>query len=110
MFNLTNNALKFTSQGRVVVRAKSETVDGRAFVRIEVEDTGVGIRPEEQQFIFDKFRQSESFSTRSHEGSGLGLALAKQLVEHMGGSIGVSSTPGIGSVFYVLLPAGNDKA
>ena len=63
--------------------------------------------PEEQQIIFEKFRQSESFSTRSHEGSGLGLALAKQLAEHMGGQVGVTSTPGIGSVFYVLLPAHN---
>ncbi len=107
MFNLTGNALKFTAQGSVTVRARPEVVDGRDFVRIEVEDTGIGIRPEEQQIIFEKFRQSESFSTRSHEGSGLGLALAKQLAEHMGGRIGVSSMPGLGSVFYVLLPAHN---
>ncbi len=110
MFNLTSNALKFTSQGGVIVRACPEIVDGCEFVRIEVEDTGIGIRPEQQQFIFEKFRQIESFSTRSHEGSGLGLALTKQLVEHMGGSIGVSSNPGVGSVFYVLLPARNEKA
>jgi len=108
LFNLTSNALKFTSHGGVTVRARNERVDDRDFVRVEVEDTGVGIRPEEQQLIFEKFRQSESFSTRTHEGSGLGLALAKQLVEHMGGSIGVSSTPGVGSVFHVLLPAGKN--
>lgn len=109
MFNLTNNALKFTAQGGVTVRAATELVDGREFVRIEVADTGIGIRSEDQQLIFEKFRQSEPFVVRSHEGSGLGLALAKQLVEHMGGTIGVSSTPGVGSVFHVLLPASNEK-
>lgn len=109
LFNLTSNALKFTSHGGVTVRATRERIGDRDFVRIEVEDTGIGIRPEEQQLIFEKFRQSESFSTRTHEGSGLGLALARQLVEHMGGSIGVSSTPGVGSVFHVLLPAGNER-
>ena len=110
MFNLTSNALKFTSHGGVTVRARPERVAGRGFVRIEVEDSGIGIKQEEQQLIFEKFRQSESFSTRSHEGSGLGLALARQLVEHMGGQIGVTSTPGSGSVFYVLLPAGSEEA
>ena len=105
VFNLTSNALKFTNQGGVIVRARTDQAKGVDWVRIEVEDTGIGIRPEEQQLIFDKFRQSESFSTRNHEGSGLGLALAKQLIEHMGGHVGVSSQLGIGSVFYVLLPA-----
>ena len=110
MFNLTSNALKFTSNGGVTVRARQEAGDdGRYFVRIEVEDTGIGIKPDEQQLIFEKFRQSEAFSTRSHEGSGLGLALARQLVEHMGGRIGVTSTLGVGSVFYVLLPVGSEK-
>ena len=104
VFNLTSNALKFTSQGGVIVRAGTEHAEGVEWVRIEVEDTGIGVRSEEQQIIFEKFRQSESFSTRSHEGSGLGLALAKQLIEHMGGHVGVSSQPGVGSVFYVLLP------
>ena len=105
VFNLTSNALKFTNQGGVIVRARTEQAKGVDWVRIEVEDTGIGIRPEEQQLIFDKFRQSESFSTRNHEGSGLGLALAKQLIEHRGGHVGVSSQLGVGSVFYVLLPA-----
>ena len=89
----------------MIVRARTEQAKGVDWVRIEVEDTGIGIRPEEQQLIFDKFRQSESFSTRNHVGSGLGLALAKQLIEHMGGHVGVSSQLGVGSVFYVLLPA-----
>ena len=101
LLNLTNNALKFTTQGGITVRAMQE---GER-VRIEVQDTGVGISAQDQRVIFEKFRQSESFMTRSHQGTGLGLTLAKELVEHMGGEIGVQSTPGMGSVFYVLLPA-----
>jgi signal transduction histidine kinase len=100
LLNLTNNALKFTEQGGVTVRAVSQGDR----VRIEVQDTGVGIKPEDQQLIFEKFRQSESFVTRSHQGTGLGLTLAKELVEHMGGEIGMSSAPNVGSIFYVLLP------
>ncbi len=110
LFNLTSNALKFTNEGSVTVRARADSIGGRDYVRIEVEDTGIGIRPEDQQLVFEKFRQSESFSTRSHEGSGLGLALARQLAEHMGGNVDVTSTVGVGSVFYVLLPAGENKA
>jgi signal transduction histidine kinase len=112
LHNLTNNALKFTEQGSVKVRAmnagEGEGEPGR--VRIEVEDTGAGISPEEQKFIFEKFRQSEDFITRSHEGSGLGLTLAKELVEHMGGEIGVVSTQGAGSTFHIVLPAIDRKA
>jgi signal transduction histidine kinase len=108
LLNLTSNALKFTDQGRVTLRAMSEG-DG-ARVRIEVEDSGVGISAEDQAFIFEKFRQSEDFITRSHEGTGLGLTLAKELVEHMGGDIGLTSTPGVGSVFYVILPAADKNS
>ena len=111
LLNLTNNALKFTEQGTVTVRAMSEAAlegePGR--VRIEVQDTGAGISADEQKLIFEKFRQSENFVTRSHEGSGLGLTLAKELVEHMGGEIGVVSTPGAGSTFHIVLPAADGK-
>ena len=100
LLNLTNNALKFTAQGGITVRAIAQG----ARVRIEVQDTGVGISAEDQLVIFEKFRQSESFMTRSHQGTGLGLTLAKELVEHMGGEIGVQSTLGVGSTFYVSLP------
>ena len=102
LLNLINNALKFTTHGSVTVRASR--VDDR--VRIEVQDSGIGIKLVDQQLIFEKFRQSESSITRNHQGSGLGLTLAKELVEHMGGEIGVISTPGAGSTFYVLLPVG----
>jgi signal transduction histidine kinase len=110
LHNLTNNALKFTEQGTVTVRAMSEGGDQAGRVRIEVQDTGAGISPEDQKFIFEKFRQSEDFVTRSHEGTGLGLTLAKELVEHMGGEIGVVSTQGVGSIFHIVLPATDGKA
>jgi signal transduction histidine kinase len=110
MLNLTSNALKFTAQGGVTLRAMKlgEGVDQR--VRIEVEDSGEGIRPEEHELIFEKFRQNASFATRSHEGTGLGLTLAKELVELMGGEIGLVSTPGVGSIFHVVLPVNSGKA
>ena len=97
LLNLTNNAVKFTQQGGVTVRAMQ--VD--EWVRIEIQDTGIGVTPEQQALIFEKFRQGESFITRSHQGTGLGLTLAKELTERMNGRIGLSSTPGVGSTFYV---------
>ncbi|MDD2879968.1 MAG: HAMP domain-containing sensor histidine kinase [Rhodoferax sp.] len=105
LLNLTSNALKFTTQGGVLVRAAQ--VGDR--VRIEVQDTGVGIKPDDLQLIFEKFRQTEAFVTRSQQGTGLGLTLAKELVQRMGGQIGVTSSPGEGSTFYVDLPAANDS-
>ncbi len=100
LLNLTSNAIKFTEHGSVTVRAFAQ----QQRVRIEVQDTGVGIKAEDQQLIFEKFRQSEAFVTRSQQGTGLGLTLAKELVQRMGGFIGLSSTPQVGSIFYVDLP------
>ena len=106
MLNLISNALKFTATGSVTVRAMRDAEQ----VRIEVQDTGVGISPQDQVVIFEKFRQGEAFVTRSQQGTGLGLTLAKELVEHMGGKIGVVSTPGVGSTFYVVLPVTDKNA
>lgn len=105
LLNLTHNAIKFTAQGGVTVRACGEGLQ----VRIEVCDSGCGIAPAEQAMIFEKFRQSDASVTRLHQGTGLGLTLAKELVEHMGGSIGVNSTPGVGSTFHLLLPRANSS-
>ena len=71
-----------------------------------VSDTGMGIPKESQQTVFEKFKQLENFLTREQGGTGLGLALVKQLVEHMGGRITLASDAGVGSTFTVFLPIG----
>jgi len=98
--NLLANALKFTRKGSVRVAADGA---GR-HLRVSVVDTGIGIRPEGQAFIFDEFRQAEKGTTREFGGSGLGLAIARRLVELQGGAIGVESELGVGSRFWFTLP------
>lgn len=98
--NLVHNAIKFTERGSVILRV---ALDSDA-IRFCVADTGQGISPESRALLFDRFRQLDTFATRAHEGSGLGLALAKELVELMGGRIWVDSTPGVGSTFCFTLP------
>jgi signal transduction histidine kinase len=98
--NLIHNALKFTDQGGVTVTVRP----GGDNIVFRVTDTGPGISAESQSLLFERFRQLESFATRSHEGSGLGLALAKELVELMGGRIWIESEPGSGTSFIFTLP------
>lgn len=100
--NLLSNAIKFTTDGEV--RLKVSLVDGE--IAFAVGDTGVGIPTESLDTIFEKFKQLEHFLTREHGGTGLGLALVKQLVEHMHGRITVESEVGVGSTFTVYLPWG----
>jgi signal transduction histidine kinase len=78
-------------------------VDGES-VRIVVKDNGPGIAPEQQEVIFEKFRQIDGSVTRQHGGSGLGLAISKELIALLGGTIGVDSVPGQGAAFWVVLP------
>ncbi len=99
--NLIHNAIKFTDKGGIEISVEAEA----SFVRFTVSDTGPGIATELQPLLFDRFRQLDAFNTRNHEGSGLGLALAKDLVELMGGSIGLLSAAGTGCVFHFTLPA-----
>jgi adenylate cyclase len=108
--NLLSNALKFTAKGDKV-HVSSAVVgdtDGDASVRITVKDTGHGIPKEELPHIFDRFRQVDGSSTRAHEGTGIGLALTKDLVTLHGGRIDVTSEPGFGTEFTVTLPTGLD--
>jgi len=101
LFNYLSNAIKFTPDGgRVTVRARAE---GRSFIRIEVEDTGIGIDAADQSRLFVEFQQLDSGLNKRHQGTGLGLALTRRLVQAQGGSVGVRSTPGVGSVFHLLL-------
>ena len=99
--NLVANAVKFTHTGEVQVRAIRTGPDSMS---VCIEDTGIGIAPEQLAMIFDSFRQLESGLSRSYPGLGLGLALAQKVVTMLGGEIEVSSTPGQGSSFTVRLP------
>lgn len=98
--NLIHNALKFTDAGRIEVSVR---VDAGQCI-FEVSDTGCGIPPDLHEAIFERFRQADAFLTRSQGGTGLGLALCRELIELMGGRIWLESAPGKGSVFRFSLP------
>jgi two-component system sensor histidine kinase/response regulator len=99
--NLLSNAVKFTpAEGQVTLQVRREQNDAV----FQVKDTGIGIAAAAQSLLFEKFQQLENVRQREHQGTGLGLALTKQLVELHGGSIKVSSEVGVGSVFTVRIP------
>ncbi|WP_445399519.1 ATP-binding protein [Zobellella sp. An-6] len=101
LINLLSNAIKFTAEGgRVTVRLHRQ--DGHW--RFSVEDNGIGIAPEQQRRIFQRFTQADESITRRYGGTGLGLAISERLVNAMGGRIGVESQPGRGSRFWFSLP------
>jgi signal transduction histidine kinase len=102
LFNYLSNALKCTAEmGSVVVRIAAEAPSG---YRLEVEDTGVGIRPEDLPRLFTEFGQLGA-SEKAKSGTGLGLAITRGIVEAQGGRVGVESTPGVGSRFWAVLPS-----
>ena len=105
LVNLVSNAVKFTTDGEVVLAASlvSETPTV-ATVRFEITDTGIGIAPEDQARMFDPFSQADSSTTRRFGGTGLGLAIVKQLIELMGGHLGLDSEVNVGSRFWFELP------
>lgn len=103
LYNLLSNAIKFTpAEGRITVRLTAT----ETHCQIEIEDTGIGIRADQLPYLFERFRQADGSSNRSHEGSGLGLALVQALVKIHGGDVGVTSTYGQGTQFTVALPLG----
>ncbi len=102
--NLVTNAIKFTGDGYVHVRATTLEQDDEPVLQLEVEDTGIGIPPDKQDVIFEPFQQADPSSTREHEGTGLGLAICKRLTDMMNGDIHVESTVGEGTTFRIQIP------
>lgn len=99
--NLIGNAIKFTTKGSVALHIRMECEnDSHATLRFIIRDTGIGIASDKLEMIFDLFTQVNGASNRSYEGTGLGLTLSRQLVELMGGRIGVESIEGEGSIFW----------
>ena len=104
LVNLCGNAVKYTERGEVHLQVRAEE-EGVVF---EVRDTGIGIAPEHQARIFDRFWQVDSASTRSYGGMGIGLAAAREYSRSLGGEVEVESEVGRGSTFRVRLPRIND--
>ena len=104
--NLMHNAVKFTEQGSIQVTAKVSPHQ----LQLAIRDTGCGIPADQQQLVFEQFRQAEAFLTRAQSGSGLGLALVKELVRLMEGKVSFESQVGVGTVFHVSIPLEGKQA
>ena len=107
LLNLVNNGIKFTDRGRVVLRFGMETLEGGAErLAFEVEDTGVGLSPEQLERVFRPFVQADTSTTRKYGGSGLGLTISQTLARLLGGDLTVESEQGRGSTFRVIIDPG----
>jgi len=110
LFNLLGNAIKFTEQGQVSIQVINLGYDTKQIkLKIDISDTGIGIDPKIQETLFNSFTQADSSTTRIYGGTGLGLSIAKQLILLMDGEIGVQSTLGEGSTFWIELTFPLDK-
>jgi len=105
VLNLISNAVKFTARGSVSISTRT---NGKQ-VRIAVSDTGIGIRPQDLEVIFEEFRQVDQSRTREYGGTGLGLSITRKLIALLGGDIAVASQYGRGSTFTVTLPINSEQ-
>ena len=104
LLNFVSNAIKFSAQGCITLRASAEEEGQHSLlVRLEVSDQGIGIRPEEQALLFRAFTQADGSRTRKYGGTGLGLVISKRLAQLMGGDVGTLSEPGVGSTFWATV-------
>ena len=109
LINLLANAVKFTKEGEIVIRViEIDSDDETIEFRIEVQDTGIGIKPENLNKVFEPFSQEDGSTTRRYGGTGLGLSICRQLLDLMDGDIGVESTPGEGCTFWLTVPLKKD--
>jgi PAS domain S-box-containing protein len=104
LVNLVGNAIKFTEEGEVVIRARNETSDGETSLRVSVSDTGIGIPDDRLEAIFQEFSQADASTSRRYGGTGLGLTISARLVEALGGRMRVESEVGVGSTFHFSVP------
>jgi len=105
LFNLLSNACKFTENGTIRLRVERVPGSGGDRIRMAVQDSGIGMTPEQAARVFESFTQAESSTTRKYGGTGLGLTITRRFCELMGGSVQVESVPGAGSTFTLDLPA-----
>ncbi len=104
LINYVGNAIKFTDRGEIVLRARLiQAQDDELQVRFEVQDSGIGIAPEKLVLLFHAFEQVDDSTTRKYGGTGLGLTITRRLAQLMGGDVGVESTPGVGSTFWLTV-------
>ncbi|MBM6582150.1 response regulator [Microvirga sp. BT689] len=109
LLNLLGNAVKFTEQGYITLAAHPVTADQKTFIRFIVSDTGIGIAPHAIGRIFESFTQADETIINRYGGTGLGLSICRQLIEALGGTIGVDSREGLGSSFWFTLPMDASK-
>ena len=110
LINLLSNAAKFTRDGTITMRVRRRTDDGVERVAFEVEDTGIGMTPEQIAKVFEPFTQADAATTRKYGGTGLGLAISRRLCRLLGGYVVVESEYGVGSRFTATVrsaPAGS---
>lgn len=104
LFNLLSNASKFTQDGTITIRVKAEDNNNEKWIAFQIQDTGIGMLPEQLQKIFNAFAQADSSTTRKYGGTGLGLTITKRFVQMMGGIVNVESTVGTGTTFTIRVP------
>jgi adenylate cyclase len=108
LLNLLSNACKFTKEGEVALWVR-KVAEGREWVELAVEDSGIGMTAEQQAKLFQDFTQADSLTARRYGGTGHGLAISRKLARMMGGDVTVASEPGKGSVFTVRMPGSTDS-